>query len=78
MSSSFVRGAGWSGCGIGGAAELRSHGAVTSDEFGGMAANDGDELAHVPLSFPTYAGILGRVAASVTRQLNRQDCWQTS
>ena len=37
-----------------------------------------DELAHVPLSFPTYAGILGRVAASVTRQLNRQDFWQTS
>ena len=32
-----------------------------------------DELAHVPLSFPTYAGILGRVAAGVTRQLNRQD-----
>jgi pyruvate/2-oxoglutarate dehydrogenase complex dihydrolipoamide dehydrogenase (E3) component len=29
-----------------------------------------DELAHVPLSFPTYAGILGRVAASATRQLN--------
>ena len=37
-----------------------------------------DELAHVPLSFPTYAGILGRVAASVTRQLNLQDYWQTS
>src|SRR6266850_184698 len=37
-----------------------------------------DELAHIPLSFPTYAGILGRVAASVTRQLNRQDSWQTS
>ena len=37
-----------------------------------------DELAHVPLSFPTYAGILGRVAASVTRQLNRQDFWQTN
>ena len=36
-----------------------------------------DELAHVPLSFPTYAGILGRVAASVTRQLNLQDYWQT-
>jgi dihydrolipoamide dehydrogenase len=35
-----------------------------------------DELAHVPLSFPTYAGILGRVAATVTRQLNRQDSWQ--
>ena len=24
----------------------------------------------VPLSFPTYAGILGRAAASATRQLN--------
>jgi dihydrolipoamide dehydrogenase len=31
-----------------------------------------DELAHVPLSFPTYAGILGRLAASLTRQLNLQ------
>jgi dihydrolipoamide dehydrogenase len=31
-----------------------------------------DELARVPLSFPTYAGILGRVAASVARQLNLQ------
>ena len=29
-----------------------------------------DELARVPLSFPTYAGILGRVAASATRRLN--------
>jgi dihydrolipoamide dehydrogenase len=37
-----------------------------------------DELAYVPLSFPTYAGILGRAAASVTRQLNRQDFWQTT
>jgi pyruvate/2-oxoglutarate dehydrogenase complex dihydrolipoamide dehydrogenase (E3) component len=32
-----------------------------------------DELARLPLSFPTYAGILGRVAASVARQLNIQD-----
>lgn len=31
-----------------------------------------DELAHVPLSFPTYAGILGRLAGSITRQLNQQ------
>ena len=37
-----------------------------------------DELARIPLSFPTYAGILGRVAASVTRQLNLQDHWQTT
>jgi len=30
-----------------------------------------DALAHVPLSFPTYAGILGRAAASAARELNR-------
>ena len=35
-----------------------------------------DDLAHVPLSFPTYAGILARVAASVTRQLNLKMGWQ--
>jgi pyruvate/2-oxoglutarate dehydrogenase complex dihydrolipoamide dehydrogenase (E3) component len=35
-----------------------------------------DELAQVPLSFPTYAGILGRVAASATRQLNLTMGWQ--
>ena len=29
-----------------------------------------DELAQVPLSFPTYAGILGRAAATASRQLN--------
>ena len=29
-----------------------------------------DELAKVPLSFPTYAGILGRLAAIATRRLN--------
>lgn len=32
-----------------------------------------DEFARIPLSFPTYAGILGRVAASITRQLNLPD-----
>jgi pyruvate/2-oxoglutarate dehydrogenase complex dihydrolipoamide dehydrogenase (E3) component len=30
-----------------------------------------DGLAHVPLSFPTYAGILGRAAARAARELNR-------
>ena len=35
-----------------------------------------DGLAQVPLSFPTYAGILGRVAASATRQLNLKMGWQ--
>jgi len=29
-----------------------------------------DELARIPLSFPTYAGVLGRVAATVSRKLN--------
>jgi pyruvate/2-oxoglutarate dehydrogenase complex dihydrolipoamide dehydrogenase (E3) component len=37
-----------------------------------------DEFARIPLSFPTYAGILGRVAASLTRQLNLQDHWQAN
>jgi dihydrolipoamide dehydrogenase len=35
-----------------------------------------DDLAQVPLSFPTYAGVLGRVAAMVTRQLNVNLDWQ--
>jgi hypothetical protein len=35
-----------------------------------------DEFAKVPLSFPTYAGILGRAVASATRQLNLQLSWQ--
>ena len=35
-----------------------------------------DELARVPLSFPTYAGILGRAAASAARQLNLNVSWQ--
>ena len=35
-----------------------------------------DDLARVPLSFPTYAGALGRVAAKITRQLNLTLDWQ--
>src|SRR5215813_4654036 len=35
-----------------------------------------DELAQIPLSFPTYTGILGRVAASAARQLNLHVSWQ--
>jgi hypothetical protein len=35
-----------------------------------------DEFAKVPLSFSTYAGILGRAVASATRQLNLQLSWQ--
>ena len=37
-----------------------------------------DELAQVPLSSPTYGGVLGRVAATVTRQLNLPVDWQLS
>jgi pyruvate/2-oxoglutarate dehydrogenase complex dihydrolipoamide dehydrogenase (E3) component len=32
-----------------------------------------DALAHVPLSFPTHAGILGRAAARAARDLNRHN-----
>ena len=39
---------------------------------GGMRV---DDLAQVPLSFPTYAGVLGRVAAKATRQLNLKPNW---
>lgn len=37
-----------------------------------------DDLARVPLSFPTYAGALGRVAAKITRELNLKVDWQGS
>jgi dihydrolipoamide dehydrogenase len=44
-----------------------------------MAARMGvDELARVPLSFPTYAGILGRLAANATRQLNLGVGWHAN
>jgi hypothetical protein len=36
-----------------------------------------DGLAHTPLSFPTYAGMLGRAAASAARELNLKVSWQT-
>ena len=35
-----------------------------------------DDLAHIPLSFPTYAAILARVAASAARELNLRMSWQ--
>ena len=35
-----------------------------------------DELAQVPLSFPTYTGILANVAAGAARQLNLIVSWQ--
>jgi pyruvate/2-oxoglutarate dehydrogenase complex dihydrolipoamide dehydrogenase (E3) component len=47
--------------------------AVEITQMAGVAIAAGmrvDDLAHVPLSFPSYAGILGRAAASATRQLN--------
>jgi len=37
-----------------------------------------DELARVPLSFPTYAGMLGRLAATISRQLNLAVGWQAN
>ena len=38
-----------------------------------MPVND---MAHIPLSFPTYAGILAHAAASATRELNLKANWQ--
>lgn len=37
-----------------------------------------DDLSQVPLSFPTYAGILGRAAVNATRQLNLKVIWRAS
>ena len=37
-----------------------------------------DHLAQVPLSFPTYAGVLGIVAAQASRKLNLNVDWQAS
>lgn len=37
-----------------------------------------DDLARVPLSFPTYAGALGQVAAKITRELNIKIDWEGS
>jgi dihydrolipoamide dehydrogenase len=37
-----------------------------------------DDLADVPLSFPTYAGVLGLVAAQAARNLNLKAGWQAS
>jgi len=37
-----------------------------------------DDLAQVPLSFPTYAGVLGRVAAQASRALNLKLNWQAN
>jgi pyruvate/2-oxoglutarate dehydrogenase complex dihydrolipoamide dehydrogenase (E3) component len=37
-----------------------------------------DELARIPLSFPTYAGTLARLAASAARKLNLELGWQAN
>jgi dihydrolipoamide dehydrogenase len=37
-----------------------------------------DDLAQIPLSFPTYAGILARVAASAARKLNLKGNWNAN
>ena len=37
-----------------------------------------DDLAQIPLSFPTYAGILARAAASAARKLNLKGTWEAN
>jgi hypothetical protein len=65
---------------------------VTSGAFGRMAANDGpvpvrtlahagrlmrvDDLARIPLSYPTYAGILVSVAVKAAHKLGLAIGWQ--
>ena len=65
---------------------------VTSGAFGDMAANDGpvpvrtfahagrlvrvDDLARIPLSYPTYAGILVNVAVEAAHELGLVIGWQ--
>ena len=47
--------------------------AVEITQVAAVAMNSGlpiDQLAHVPFSFPTYTGVLGRAAAKVARELN--------
>jgi dihydrolipoamide dehydrogenase len=34
--------------------------------------------SRVPLSFPTYAGAIGRLAATATRQLNLMVKWEAN
>ena len=41
----------------------------------GMRVQD---LAKVPISFPTYAGILGRLAAKASQELNLKIGWQAN
>ena len=37
-----------------------------------------DQLANIPLAYPTYAAILVRAAASAARELKLQLGWQTN
>jgi dihydrolipoamide dehydrogenase len=41
----------------------------------GMAV---DDLARVPLSFPTYAGVLGRAATNAAYQMKRGPAWRSA
>ena len=41
-----------------------------------MTSAQVDDLARVTLSYPTYAGILMRVAAGAARQLGQEVFWQ--
>jgi hypothetical protein len=64
-------------------AAFRDAGIVVREDFGTIDAFEKTQggvrmiYARVPFSFPTYAGILGRAAASAARQLNLEVRWQT-
>ena len=55
--------------------------AVEITEVAGIVIAAGmrvDDLAQIPLSFPTYAGILARVAAGAARKLNLKGNWEAN
>ena len=67
----------WSGTAIG--CHVVGERAVDITQVAAIAMAAGmrvDDLARVPLSYPTYADILALVAASAARQLNLEVSWQ--
>jgi dihydrolipoamide dehydrogenase len=55
--------------------------AVEITQIAGIVITAGmrvDDLAQIPLSFPTYAGILARVADSAARKLNLKGNWEAN
>ena len=61
------------GCHVGGERAVKIVQVVAIAIAAGLRVED---LAQVPLSFPTYAGIIGRVAYRAAGQLSREVGWR--